>query len=164
MPRVRIGLVLVAILVVAVFVTTTDSCIQSFKTSDDEAANSEAQAQVKVTGFELVTPSTPDPQDAALKVVATQDITLRAHVEHVKELFVVANRGGQNTDAVASAKPDTNGDVTVTLHLPKTDTPYTLQAAGKVEDKLRGGWQGGFFNSEPAVTASNAIVIIAKTP
>jgi hypothetical protein len=161
-PKLRLGLVLIAILVVAVFLTTTGSCFQSFNTSKDDAAKSAAQAQVKVTGFELVTPSTPDPQDGATKVVATQDITLRAHVEHVKELFVVASRGGQNTDAVASAKPDANGDVTVKLHLPKTDTPYTLQAAGKVEDKLRGGWQGGFFNSEPAVTAEGLIRIVAR--
>ncbi|HLF72232.1 MAG TPA: hypothetical protein VI759_08795 [Dehalococcoidia bacterium] len=162
MPRVRIGLVIIAILIVGIFLTTTGSCLDSFKTSDDEVAVSEAQAQVTVTGFELVTPSTPDPQDATMKVAATQDIIVRAHVEHVKELFVVASRGARDVDAVASAKPDANGDVTVKLHLPKTDTAYTLQAAGKVEDKLRSGWQGGFFNSEPAVPASNAISIIAR--
>ncbi len=104
-----------------------------------------------------------DPQDATpVSVVQETNITFSAHVVGVRDFFVMAGAGQQEPVVSARSQPDANGKVSVSLKLPRTNTTYTIQGVGIVNDKLRPGWSGGSYDNVPAVSTDTPVRVMAK--
>jgi hypothetical protein len=169
--RPRLRHVFIAILGIAVLVSTFGSILD---TLDFNNLKKEAQAEVqprpgkaRITSFQLQTPMPPaagaDAKDGGgVDVVAGQEVSFSLHVEGVKLLYVVAAPATREPAATASAKPDANGDVLVSLRLPQAGSVYDIQAYGIVKDKLIPGWKGGYFKDQPAVASDVTLRLMAK--
>jgi Na+-transporting methylmalonyl-CoA/oxaloacetate decarboxylase gamma subunit len=151
LPKLRLGIAIIALLALIVLVSTIGTFVNSINAPELSAPK--PKDEVKLTSFELVTPSQADPQDASVRIVSGQDVTVAAQVKGVREVTVLYGLAGVASPQRATAVPDASGRVEVTLHLPQSGVVYVIDAYGLVADKLIPGWEGGFFDARPAVEA-----------
>jgi hypothetical protein len=95
-----------------------------------------AVGQLTLASYRRVDPNA-DPKGGGLVYIVDQDVTVRTEARGIKRLDVLLARSARDTAARASVVPDSSGEVSMRLHLPRVGEIYVVQATGVLADQRR---------------------------